>query len=150
MFSRDTSMLSLGWYLLLLKLALLILSAVVINWFAILLLIFVPSLCALAQLSLSRTHDFDANLGVAQLADDAGGLANALANIEPVQGGWMERIFMPGSRVLEPSLLPHPRTHQATCSTTNGTEDGSVQNAMAPIQALDFDMHSVFGNPVKR
>ncbi len=33
--------------------------------------------------------------------------------IEPVQGGWLERVFLPGRRVREPSLLrTHPETEE--------------------------------------
>ena len=114
MFSRTTSTLSLmGQFLLLLNLPLILLSGVVISWFAILLLVFAPTLSALAQLALSRTREFDADLGAAWLTGDPEGLALALAKIEKIQGGWMERIFLPGRRVPEPSILrTHPDTRE--------------------------------------
>lgn len=112
LFSRTTSLLSLmGQFLLLLNLPLLLFSLATINWFAILLLIFAPSLSALTQLALSRTREFDADLNAVRLTGDPEGLARALAKIEQVQGGWLERIFLPGRRVPEPSLL---RTHPPT------------------------------------
>lgn len=112
MFSRTTSMLSLlGQFLLLLNLPLILFAEVSINWPAILLLIFAPTLSALAQLALSRAREYDADLNAARLTGDLVGLASALAKIERVQGGWMERIFMPGRRIPEPSLLrTHPQT----------------------------------------
>ncbi|RMG33662.1 MAG: peptidase M48, partial [Gammaproteobacteria bacterium] len=78
-----------------------------------LLLIFAPTLSALAQLALSRTREFDADLNAARLTGDPDGLASALAKIEQLQGNWMERIFLPGRRVPEPSLLrTHPETSE--------------------------------------
>ncbi len=111
-FSRTTSLLSLiGQFLLILNLPLVILSDVSINWFAIGLLVFAPNLSALAQLALSRTREYDADLNAVRLTGDPEGLSAALAKIEHLQGGWWERILLPGRRVPEPSLL---RTHPAT------------------------------------
>ena len=112
MFSRGTSLLSLvGQLLLVLNLPLVLFSEVSINWVAILLLVFAPSLSALAQLALSRTREYDADLNAARLTGDPEGLARALARIEQAQGGWLERIFLPGRRIPDPSLL---RTHPET------------------------------------
>jgi heat shock protein HtpX len=113
-FSRATSVLSLmGQFLVLLNLPLLMFAQQSINWFALLLLVFAPHLSALAQLALSRTREYDADLNAALLTADPEGLAGALAKIERVQGGWMERILMPGRRVPEPSLLrTHPETRE--------------------------------------
>lgn len=112
MFSRATSLLSLmGQFLLLVSLPLVLFGAATVNWFAILLLIFAPHLSALAQLALSRTREYDADLNGALLTGDPEGLARALVKIDRIQGGWMERILLPGRRVPEPSLLrTHPRT----------------------------------------
>ncbi len=112
MFSRLTSMLSLfGQFLLILNLPLILLSNISIHWFAILILIFAPNLSALAQLGLSRTREYDADLNAARLTGDPEGLARALVKIEQRSGSFMERIFLPGRRIPEPSLL---RTHPPT------------------------------------
>lgn len=114
LFSRATSLLSLlGQFLLLLNLPLILFSQVTISWWAILLLIFAPNLSALAQLALSRTREYDADLNAARLTGNPEGLARALAKIERVQGDWLERIFLPGRRVPEPSILrTHPETEE--------------------------------------
>lgn len=114
MLSRATSIMSLlGQFLLLVNLPLILFSDVVINWIAVLLLIFAPTLSALAQLALSRTREYDADLNAARLTGDPDALARALAKIERVQGGFLERIFMPGRRIPEPSLLrTHPETQE--------------------------------------
>lgn len=112
LFSRGTSLLSLmGQFLLLLNLPLILFTDVTVSWSAILLLIFAPTLSALAQLALSRTREFDADLNAARLTGDPEGLALALEKLERIQGGWLERIFLPGRRIPDPSLL---RTHPDT------------------------------------
>lgn len=112
MFSRLTGWLSFfGQLLLLINLPLLFLGLVTVNWFAILILILAPSLSALAQLGLSRTREYDADLNAARLTGNPDGLARALVKIERLQGGWLERVFLPGRRLPEPSLL---RTHPPT------------------------------------
>ena len=112
MFSRLTSLLSLfGQLLLLVNLPLLLMSQLTVNWFAILLLILAPSLSALAQLGLSRTREYDADLNASRLTGDPEGLARALVKIDRLQGGWLERLFLPGRRLPDPSLL---RTHPPT------------------------------------
>lgn len=111
-FSRATALFSLaGQFLLVLNLPLIMLTGSQISWSAILLLILAPNLSALAQLALSRTREYDADLNAALLTGDPEGLASALAKLERVQGGWLERMLLPGRRVPEPSLL---RTHPPT------------------------------------
>jgi heat shock protein HtpX len=114
LFSRLTSVLSLfGQLLLLINLPLLLMSQATINWFAILILIFAPHLSALAQLGLSRTREYDADLNASRLTGDPEGLARALADIDRLQGDWVERLLLPGRRLPEPSLLrTHPPTEQ--------------------------------------
>lgn len=86
-FSRMTSMLSLlGQLLLLLNLSLFFYAPASINWPVIVLLIFAPSLNALAQLALSRNREYDADLNAVRLTGDPDGLAQALVKIEFVQG----------------------------------------------------------------
>lgn len=81
------------------------------NWLAILLLVFAPHITALAQLALSRTREFNADLNAARLTGDPDGLASALAKIERIQGGWFGRMLFPGRQVPDPSIL---RTHPET------------------------------------
>jgi heat shock protein HtpX len=151
LFSRATSLLSLmGQLLLLLNIPLILFGQVAINWLAIFLLVFAPSLSALAQLALSRTREYDADLNAARLTGDPEGLAKALKKIERIQGGWLERIFMPGRRVPEPSLL---RTHPQT--------DERIARLLALKQQIpDFDsemlldptseLTSILGKPIVR
>ncbi len=112
LFSRLTSVLSLfGQLLLLINLPLLLLSNVHINWLAILLLVAAPTLSALAQLGLSRTREYDADLNAVRLTGDPDALASALVKIDRYSGAFLEQILFPGRGLPEPSWL---RTHPAT------------------------------------
>jgi len=151
LFSRATRALSfLGQFLLLVNLPLILLSAVAINWFAIALLIFAPALSALAQLALSRTREYDADLNAARLTGDPDGLASALAKIERVQGGWLERIFMPGRRAPVPSLLrTHPDTEQRIARLME-LKPRLAGSGFPAWGRVGLDPHSMFGAPVTR
>ncbi|MCG8613684.1 MAG: zinc metalloprotease HtpX, partial [Pseudomonadales bacterium] len=128
LFSRLTQILSLlGQALVLINLPFLLVADVQINWVAFLILVFAPTLSALAQLGLSRTREFNADLNGARLTGDPEGLALALEKIERIQGGWLERIFMPGRRHPEPSLLrTHPSTEQRIERLLTLSGDGSA------------------------
>jgi Zn-dependent protease with chaperone function len=100
-----------GQLMLLINLPLLLLFGYGLPWLPLLLLWAAPTLMTLMQLGLSRTREFEADRGAAELTGDPMGLASALAKIEQVQGGWLRRIFFPGQGIPEPSWL---RTHPAT------------------------------------
>jgi len=112
LFSRLTQIFSsLGQMLLLLNLPLLLLGAATVSWTAVLILILAPTASAVIQLALSRTREYDADLGAAELTGDPRALASALARMERYQGRLFEQILFPGRRVPDPSLL---RTHPPT------------------------------------
>ena len=100
-----------GQFLLLFNLPLLLTGRAHVSWFAIALLILSPSLMSLLQLALSRTREYDADLGAVELTGDPGGLASALAKLERATGTFWEDILLPGRRIPDPSLL---RTHPPT------------------------------------
>lgn len=151
LFSRATNLLSLvGQFLLLLNLPLILFGQMAINWSAILLLILAPNLSALAQLALSRTREYDADLNAARLTGDPEGLARALAKIESEQGGWLERILMPGRRIPDPSLL---RTHPPTDKRVARLLALRPQLAGFDRELLagpTTDIAPIFGRPVVR
>lgn len=82
-----------------------------VPWFAVLVLVSSPTIGGLLQLALSRTREFDADLGAATLTGDPDGLASALAKLERAQGRMWESLMLPGGRIPDPSVL---RTHPAT------------------------------------
>jgi heat shock protein HtpX len=110
--SRLTGFLSLtGQLLLLINLPLLILGQETIPLLPILVLIAAPSISALVQLALSRSREYEADLGAVELTGDPLGLASALNKLEAPRNGLLSRLFHPGPRIPDPSLL---RTHPPT------------------------------------
>ncbi len=71
-------------------------------------LIVAPPLSTLMQLSISRAHEFNADIAAACLTKDPEGLASALKKIDIYSRSIFERIFMPHSGMPDFSLL---RTH---------------------------------------
>ncbi|WP_149539653.1 zinc metalloprotease HtpX [Siccirubricoccus phaeus] len=100
-----------GQVILVLNLPMLAAGLAVVPWSVVLLLVFSPTVMALLQLALSRSREFDADLGAARLTGDPEGLVSALLKLERRTGRFWEEIFLPGRRIPEPSLL---RTHPPT------------------------------------
>jgi heat shock protein HtpX len=110
--SRLTSLLSLvGQALVLIDLPLILFSDRAMPWLALLVLLSAPTLSALLQLALSRSREFDADLGAVRLTGDPTGLACALEKLDYYPSGRWGHIFPPGRRTPPPSLL---RSHPAT------------------------------------
>lgn len=103
-----------------------------VNWLPLLLLTVAPQISLLAQLGLSRTREFDADLTAAQLTDDPEGLALALDKLERIQNQGFRRIFMPGQGVPEPSWL---RTHP-----TSAERIRRLLDLRRPSQAWPHDL----------
>lgn len=100
-----------GAILLILNMPLMLLGMAQISWLFILLLLFAPTIGNLLQMGLSRAREYDADLEAAALTGDPAGLASALNKLEHQEAAVWERIFMPGRRLPEPSLLrSHPPT----------------------------------------
>ncbi len=150
-FSRISSAFSfIGLFLLFINLPLLLFTNVMISWPAIALLIFAPHLTALAQLALSRVREYDADLNAAKLTNDPVGLAHALAKIEHIQGGWLEKILMPGRRIPTPSLLrTHPKTEDRIQRLT-ALKPSVDDKVLEELRRAEFDAHNIFGVPTRR
>lgn len=86
-------------------------SAAQVPWLGVLVLLFAPTVGGLLQMALSRTREFDADLGAAMLTGDPDGLAHALVKLEKAQGKVWESLILPGGRIPDPSIL---RTHPLT------------------------------------
>ncbi len=82
-----------------------------IPWTAVLLLLVAPTIGSMLQLALSRTREFDADLGAAMLTGDPDGLSSALVKLERANKRGWEGMVLPGGRVPDPSVLrSHPKT----------------------------------------
>ncbi|MEJ2692120.1 MAG: zinc metalloprotease HtpX [Candidatus Thiodiazotropha sp.] len=109
---RLTGLLSItGQLLLLINRPLLILGEATLPWLPILLLIAAPNLSSLVQLALSRSREYEADLGAVELTGDPLGLASALSKLESPRGSLLARLLFPGQRIPDPSML---RTHPPT------------------------------------
>lgn len=82
-----------------------------VPWLGVLLLLVAPTIGGLLQMALSRTREFDADLGASLLTGDPDGLAQALMKLEKAQGRLWENLILPGGRIPDPSIL---RTHPLT------------------------------------
>ena len=112
--SRITGLFSaFGQVLLFFNVPLLLLGRSPISWVAIVLLIAAPRLSALLQLALSRTREFEADLGAARLTGDPIGLANALRKMERYEAHVLKQILLPARRAPNRTLLgTHPETSE--------------------------------------
>ena len=112
--SRVTGTLSwIGQLMLLFNLPMLMLDAYQFPWLLVVLLISAPTASALLQLALSRTREFEADLDAARLTGNPRGLVKALAKMENIRRGWLQRIFPVGRRVPSLSLFrTHPETEE--------------------------------------
>ncbi|MGO4837732.1 zinc metalloprotease HtpX, partial [Rhizobiaceae sp. 2RAB30] len=82
-----------------------------VPWQGVVVLLAAPTVSGLLQMALSRTREFDADLGAAILTGDPDGLAIALRKLERAQGRRWEGILLPGGRIPDPSILrSHPKT----------------------------------------
>lgn len=84
-----------------------------VPWLAVIVLLAAPTVGGLLQMALSRTREFDADLGAATLTGDPDGLASALTKLERAQGKLWENILLPSGRIPDPSVL---RTHPLTAT----------------------------------
>jgi heat shock protein HtpX len=143
---RMTGMLSmLGQGLLFLNLPLLLFGRAPVSWLGVVLLLFAPTLSSLLQLALSRTREFDADLGAAQLTGDPVGLAMALKKMERFEESTSRQVFVPGYRTPQRSLLrTHPETGERVRRLLELTGTTRVPGSEAPvvrIPGLDRGMH---------
>jgi heat shock protein HtpX len=110
--SRVTTLLSqIGLLLVIVLLPLALLGLVELSLLGLSVLIAAPFVNNLLQFALSRTREYDADLGAVELTGDPQGLASALDKLERYQGGWVESILLPGRRIPDPAML---RTHPPT------------------------------------
>jgi heat shock protein HtpX len=108
-----------------------------IPFLPVLVMVFAPTISAALQLALSRTREYDADIGAVALTGDPRGLASALEMLEKLQGGWMERLFM--ARVPQ-WLRSHPETQERIrrLLALEGSE---------PVEANEWTSDALFHQP---
>jgi heat shock protein HtpX len=127
-------------------------------WFAgqtvpvtlILLLVMAPVLHRLMLLALSRTREFDADLGAALLTNDPRGLAQALQKIDYFTNGWFRSLFWPsGQRQPQASvLLSHPPTAERVQRLLDIADDrGYEWESRSRIREVVLFSHNLFSTP---
>ncbi|EEX10357.1 putative protease HtpX family protein [Ruegeria lacuscaerulensis ITI-1157] len=123
-----------GQLILVLNLPLILIGAAYVPWHVPVLLVLSPTIMAVLQLALSRTREFDADRGGAELTGDPEGLAAALMKLERRTGRAWEDIFLPGRRIPVPSLLrTHPPTEERVQRLRELTGRGTHFPDDAPI-----------------
>lgn len=112
-FSRlTTSMGQIGQLMLLCSIpAVLLGKQAAVPWLVVIVLLVAPMSAALLQLALSRSREFEADFGAAQITGDPNGLASALRKIEEANTSWLQKALQPGKKVTAPAIL---RTHPPT------------------------------------
>jgi heat shock protein HtpX len=107
--SRLTSLLSkMGIFLLIFYFPIMLFAGIEIPFPLIFILFTAPTFSLLLQLSLSRTREYEADLGAVEITGDPRGLAAALAKIEKTPIKLWDLVFAPGRNIPDPSIL---RTH---------------------------------------
>lgn len=125
----------LGQVLLVATLPLLVLSDLEISWLAIAILIFAPIISSLGQLALSRTREFAADLGAAQLLGYPEPLARALVKMERFQGRLLGYLIGSGQGLPEPSLLrTHPPTEERIARLLALRERPEFSDRLPPLR----------------
>lgn len=146
LFSRLTGVLSTaGQLLLFFNLPLVFFSEYRINWWAILALIVAPAVSSLIQLALSRSREYDADMGAAELTGDPDGLASALHKIDRYHNNVLEQVLMPGRGVPEPSIL---RTHPHTKDRLERLRSLKLEGPVFRI--ADMEIPEYLSRPSKR
>jgi len=85
------------------------------------LMLVTPFVVYLLQMALSRSREFNADLGAVSLTQDPLGLAAALRKLEQLQqGGWLGRVFKNKGFNIEPSWI---RSHPATKDRVSELEE---------------------------
>lgn len=101
-----------GLVLVLLSLPLVLMTDLTLNWHALVWLLLAPQACLLLQLALSRTREFEADRGSAELIGSPEPLIRALDLLDPPPGFW-QRLWLPARRPALPSeIRSHPSTRE--------------------------------------
>ncbi len=122
-----------------------------IPWIGVAVLIVAPTVGGLLQLALSRTREFDADLGAAMLTGDPDGLASALQKLEREQGRMWEQMMLPGGRNPQPSILrSHPPTAERVSRLMRLKANAGTGAAAVPPPDATILTPAALARPPKR
>lgn len=95
-------------------------------------LFFSPTVAVMLQLALSRTREFNADKGAAELTGDAQGLASALEKVDRVaSGGMLQKLLRPGMRRQQPAMLrTHPPTEDRVAALMEFAQELAEQRSL--------------------
>lgn len=105
-------------------------------WSVVLVLLVTPMLSGMLQLALSRSREFEADLGAAQISGDPNGLALALRKIDQAQTSWLQKMLLPGRKIPAPALL---RTHPPTEDRISRLTELSGKALPAPVAMPEIE-----------
>jgi heat shock protein HtpX len=105
-----------------------------VSWWTVLLLIAMPLMLNLVQITLPRGHEYTADRVAALMTGDPLGLASALSRFDPSTGTPLDDILppVPARKVPQPSLLRCPPPAEARINRLNRLET-------PPMPALDLE-----------
>lgn len=136
--SRMTRVLSLtGQFLILVNLPLLMIAEEPLPWLPLIVMALAPLGSDLLQLGLSRVREYDADVGAVHLLGDPMPLARALARLEQLQRGMLERFLLPGGGMNEPGLL---RTHppsEARIARLLAMREPALAERLTPVDVAE-------------
>lgn len=100
-------------------------------------LLLAPAITTLMQLGLSRTREFDADLGAVELTRDPLGMVSALQKIEQTSKKWYEQVITGTRSQSTPSVLrTHPPTHERVARLMSLA---GPRSAKRPAELTGFD-----------
>ena len=116
---------------------------------AFLVMFFSPTIMILLQLALSRSREFNADLGAVQLTGDALGLASALNKLERLSsaGTFWQRILQPGRRRAQPAIL---RTHPPTAERVRRLMGHATSSQPSRVQLRPISEPRRIANEIPR
>ena len=100
------------------------------------------------QLALSRTREYSADLTAVQLTGDPLSLISALKKIDYFYHGGLSRIWIPGNKIPDPSLL---RSHPTTQSRIDRLNDIAKDfSGTTEIENIHNILDDYISSPIKR
>lgn len=113
-------------------------------------LFFAPAIAVLFQLALSRSREFNADMGAVELTNDPYGLASALDKLDRMfkpQATW-KKVLAPGTRQQHPAILrTHPPTDERIKRLMTVAKAMEVERPASPVYAARMAPRVVVSNP---